>query len=254
MRKRKQHPSRPITIVVLGAAGGPGDALARFLAEPMRASLGQQIIIENVSGANGTIGTARVVRAAADGYTLSLGNWNSHMAASAFYPVQYDILKDLDPISLLTISRLWLVSKMGFRAKVRSPEESTRLVSSRDRCLTDGLNFLWVYSNEEGLVSGFKRWAPNGNPQRILCEIADPFDIDIVSEYEPEFWGYETTEEWDADWEAMAQKDEQDFLQRGGKVCPRGGPRHYTFPHLVAEDKLFELTTFMRVRWLCELA
>ena len=67
MRKRKQYPSRPITIVVLGAAGGPGDALARLVAEPMRASLGQQIIIENVTGANGTIGTARVVRAAADG-------------------------------------------------------------------------------------------------------------------------------------------------------------------------------------------
>jgi len=113
----QQYPSRPITIVVPGAAGGPGDALARLVAEPMRASLGQQIIIENVSGANGTIGTARVVRAAADGYTLSLGNWNSHMAASAFYPVQYDILKDLDPISLLTISRLWLVSKMGFPAR-----------------------------------------------------------------------------------------------------------------------------------------
>jgi tripartite-type tricarboxylate transporter receptor subunit TctC len=113
----QQYPSHPITVVVPGAAGGPGDTLARLVAEPMRASLGQQIIIENVSGANGTIGTARVVRAAADGYTLSLGNWNSHMAASAFYPVQYDILKDLDPISLLTISRLWLVSKMSFPAK-----------------------------------------------------------------------------------------------------------------------------------------
>jgi tripartite-type tricarboxylate transporter receptor subunit TctC len=113
----QQYPSHPITVVVPGAAGGPGDTLARLVAEPMRASLGQQIIIENVSGANGTIGTARVVRAAADGYTLSLGNWNSHMAASAFYPVQYDILKDLDPISLLTISRLWLVSKISFPAK-----------------------------------------------------------------------------------------------------------------------------------------
>jgi hypothetical protein len=77
------------------------------------------------------------------------------------------------------------------------------------RCLTDGVNFLWVYSNEKGLVSTFTRWAPNGNPQRILCAIADQFDVDIVSEYEPEFWGYETTEEWNADWEAMAQKDEQ---------------------------------------------
>jgi len=111
------YPSRPITIVVPGAAGGPGDALARLVSEPMRASLGQPMIIENVSGANGTLGTARVVRAAADGYTLSLGNWNSHMAASAFYPVQYDVLKDLEPISLLTISRLWLIGRIGFPAK-----------------------------------------------------------------------------------------------------------------------------------------
>ena len=94
------YPSRPITIVVPGPAGGPGDTLARLLAEPMRASLGQPIIIENVGGANGTIGTARVVRAVPDGYTLSLGNWNSHMAASAFYPVQYDVLKDLEPFQI----------------------------------------------------------------------------------------------------------------------------------------------------------
>src|SRR5262245_48605353 len=69
------YPSRPITIVVPAPAGGPGDTIARLLAEPMRASLGQPVIIENVGGANGTIGTARVARAGADGYTLILGNW-----------------------------------------------------------------------------------------------------------------------------------------------------------------------------------
>ena len=66
------YPSRPITIVVPAPAGGPGDTLARLLAEPMRASLGQPVIIENVGGANGTIGTARVARASPDGYTLIL--------------------------------------------------------------------------------------------------------------------------------------------------------------------------------------
>ena len=96
-------------------------------------------------------------------------------------------------------------------------EHHSKEATSGNRCLTDGVNFLWVYSNEEGLVSTFCRWAPNGNPQRILCEIADPFDIDIVFEYEPEFWGYETTEEWDADWEAMAQKDEQIFYNEVAK-------------------------------------
>src|ERR1700730_10031917 len=111
------YPSRPITIVVPAPAGGPGDTLAPLLAEPMRASLGQPVIIENVGGANGTIGTARVARAAPDGYTLILGNWNSQMAASAFYPVQYDVVKDFEPISLVSISRLWLVAKISFPAK-----------------------------------------------------------------------------------------------------------------------------------------
>jgi tripartite-type tricarboxylate transporter receptor subunit TctC len=69
MAHAQNYPSRPITIVVPAPAGGPGDTLARVLAEPMRASLGQPIIIENVGGANGTIGTARVARAAPDGHS-----------------------------------------------------------------------------------------------------------------------------------------------------------------------------------------
>ena len=111
------YPSRPITIVVPAPAGGPGDTLARLLAEPMRASLGQPVIIENVGGANGTIASARVARAGPDGYTLVLGNWNSQMAAGAFYPVQYDVVKDFEPISLVSISRLWLVGKIAFPPK-----------------------------------------------------------------------------------------------------------------------------------------
>jgi tripartite-type tricarboxylate transporter receptor subunit TctC len=71
MAHAQTYPSRPITIVVPAPAGGPGDTLARLLAEPIRASLGQPVIIENVGGANGTIGTARVARAAPDGYTHS---------------------------------------------------------------------------------------------------------------------------------------------------------------------------------------
>jgi tripartite-type tricarboxylate transporter receptor subunit TctC len=113
----QSYPSRPITIVVPGPPGGPGDTLARVLAEPMRATLGQPIIIESVAGANGTIGTARVARTGPDGHTLILGNWNSQMAASAFYPVQYDVLTDFEPISLVSISRLWLVAKIAFPPK-----------------------------------------------------------------------------------------------------------------------------------------
>ena len=110
----QNYPARPITLIIPGAAGGPGDLVARLLTERMRDSLGQPIVMENVAGANGTIATARVVRAAPDGYTLILGNWNSQVGASALYPVQYDTLTDLEPIALATISRLWLVGKAAF--------------------------------------------------------------------------------------------------------------------------------------------
>ena len=115
--QERSYPLRPITLVVPAPAGGPGDTIARLLSEPMRGLLGQPIIIENAGGANGTIGTTRVARAKPDGYTLLLGNWNSHMAASAFYPVQYDVVKDFEPISLTSISRLWLVGKSAFPPK-----------------------------------------------------------------------------------------------------------------------------------------
>src|SRR4051794_5906509 len=107
----QSYPSRPITLIIPGAAGGPGDMVGRVLIERMRTSLGQPLVMENVAGANGTIATARVARAPPDGYTLLLGNWNSQVGASAVYPVPYDVLADLEPIALATFSRLWLVGK-----------------------------------------------------------------------------------------------------------------------------------------------
>lgn len=95
------YPSRPISIVVPFPPGGQVDTLARILLEKMRTSLGQPIIIENIGGASGSIGTARVARAAPDGYTLSMGNWTSHVGGPAIFPVQFDILKDLEPVALL---------------------------------------------------------------------------------------------------------------------------------------------------------
>src|SRR5437899_1789310 len=79
------YPTRPINMVVPYAAGGPGDTIARVLAERMKAVLGQPIVIENVSGANGSIAVGRVARAAPDGYTLSLGVWNTHVSNGALY-------------------------------------------------------------------------------------------------------------------------------------------------------------------------
>jgi tripartite-type tricarboxylate transporter receptor subunit TctC len=112
----QNYPSRPITLIIPGAAGGPGDMVGRVLIERMKTSLGQPLVMENVAGANGTIATARAVRAAPDGYTLILGNWNSQVGASAVYPVPYDVLTDLEPIALATFSRLWLVGKAGLPA------------------------------------------------------------------------------------------------------------------------------------------
>src|SRR5712692_9586004 len=86
-------PSRPITVVVPFAAGGPTDSLARILVEAIRKSLGQAIIVENVTGAGGSIAINRVGRAVPDGYTLIVGNWSSHVGSPALYSVQYDVLK-----------------------------------------------------------------------------------------------------------------------------------------------------------------
>jgi tripartite-type tricarboxylate transporter receptor subunit TctC len=105
------YPSRPITIIVPFPAGGPVDTLARLLAEPMRVSLGQPLIIENVGGAGGTIAAARVARAAPDGYTIIIGNWTSFVGTPAVYPVQFDVLKDFEPVSLLAISQLMIVGR-----------------------------------------------------------------------------------------------------------------------------------------------
>jgi hypothetical protein len=92
-------------------------------------------------------------------------------------------------------------------------EHHSKEAMADEKCLTDGRNFLWVYGDEKGLVSTFARYRPNGAPQHILRAISDAFDVDIVSEYEPQFWGFETQEEWDA-WEhARATKAEEDFYK-----------------------------------------
>src|ERR1700722_15992762 len=96
------YPSHPVTIVVPLAAGGPLDTLARLLAEPMRAALGQPVIVENVTGAGGTVGTGRVARAAADGYTIGMGFLGTHVLNGALYALNYDVVKDFDPIALIS--------------------------------------------------------------------------------------------------------------------------------------------------------
>jgi hypothetical protein len=84
-------------------------------------------------------------------------------------------------------------------------------LAPNQKILTDGSNYLHVYSKEKGLVSSFSRYMPNGNPGYILTAISDEFDVDIVSEYEPQFWGFDTQEEWDAYTEEMSRKHEEEY-------------------------------------------
>src|SRR6201997_4293713 len=111
------YPSRPITIVVPFPAGGPTDALARVLAERMKGALGQSIIVENPTGAAGTIGTGRGARAAPDGYTVILGHWQTHVVNGAIYRLQYDVVKDFEPVSLVADCPVWIVARQALPAK-----------------------------------------------------------------------------------------------------------------------------------------
>ena len=110
------YPARPIAMIVPYSAGGPTDTLARILAEHMRTSLGQSIIIENVTGAGGTIGVGRVARAAPDGYTLGIGQVSTNGFNGAVYQLPYDLLKDLEPVALLTIAPMWIIGKSALPA------------------------------------------------------------------------------------------------------------------------------------------
>jgi tripartite-type tricarboxylate transporter receptor subunit TctC len=114
------YPSRSITFVVPSAAGGPADVLARTLAERMRAPLGRSIIVENVVGAGGSVGVRRVAYAAPDGYTVSVGNWSTHVVNGAIYALGYDLLNDLDPVVVLPSSPQLIVTKNALPAKSTS--------------------------------------------------------------------------------------------------------------------------------------
>jgi tripartite-type tricarboxylate transporter receptor subunit TctC len=107
----QNYPSRPITLVVPYSAGGPTDTIARIMAERMRASLGQTILVDNTTGAAGTLGVGRVARAAPDGYTIGIGHWGTHVVNPAIYPLQYDVIKDFEPVALIATNPQIIVAK-----------------------------------------------------------------------------------------------------------------------------------------------
>jgi tripartite-type tricarboxylate transporter receptor subunit TctC len=130
------YPSRTITVILPFAAGGPTDTIGRIVAERMRGSLGQPLIIENAPGAAGTVSIGRVVRAAPDGYTLSFGPSNSHVFAGAIQTLSFDVLKDLEPIALVATNPSVVVSKNAAPAK-----DLTELVA-------------WIKANQDKVSAG----------------------------------------------------------------------------------------------------
>jgi len=143
MAAAQDFPSRPITIVYPFAAGGPGDIIARVIAEPMRAALGQPVIVETMPGANGNIGAGRIARAEPNGSTLLLGTTSTHVLNGALYPLQHDVIKDFEPIALVADSPLIVVAR-----KTMPANDLKELVA-------------WLKANGDKASQGY---AGNGSP------------------------------------------------------------------------------------------
>jgi tripartite-type tricarboxylate transporter receptor subunit TctC len=144
------YPSRPITIIVPFTAGGPSDTLTRIVAERMRASLGQPVIVDNVGGAAGRIGTGRVARATPDGYTVGHGSAGTHMANGAVYSLNYDVLTDFEPVALLAATPQLIVGKRTIPAN-NLKELIAWLKQNPDRA-TQGTSGVGGYSHLAGVL------------------------------------------------------------------------------------------------------
>src|ERR1700684_3580553 len=116
--RAENFPSHPITLVVPFSAGGPTDAMARIMADRMKTALGQSLLIENVTGAGGSIGVGRVARATPDGYTVSIGHLGTHVANGAIYKLGYDLVTDFEPVVLLPSNPMLLVTTERVPAKL----------------------------------------------------------------------------------------------------------------------------------------
>jgi tripartite-type tricarboxylate transporter receptor subunit TctC len=117
LARAQGYPTHAVAMVVPFSAGGPTDTIARILAARMSSALGQTVVVENTTGAGGSIGVGRVARAAPDGYTLSIGNSGSHVTTGAIYRLPFDLLKDLEPVALVASNPQLIVSKNAAPAK-----------------------------------------------------------------------------------------------------------------------------------------
>jgi tripartite-type tricarboxylate transporter receptor subunit TctC len=175
------YPSRPITIIVPFAAGGPTDTLARILADRMRQTLGQAVLVEDVTGAGGTIGVARAVHAAPDGYTLSIGHLGTHVINGAIYPLTFDLVKDLDPVALIASNPMMIVSKTAIPAT--NLQELIKWIKANDGKVTagtagvgSGAHFSGVYFSQ--LIGAQLQYVPyRGTGPALLDLVAGQIDI-----------------------------------------------------------------------------
>jgi tripartite-type tricarboxylate transporter receptor subunit TctC len=141
------YPTRPITVIVPFAAGGPLDTLMRIVTDRMREFLGQSVVVENVTGAAGTIGVGRVARAAPDGYTLIAGIWSTHVVNGVVYKLSYDVLKDFAAVALLTDNAQVIVARKSMPAS-----DLSELIA-------------WLKANPDKALAGT---AGVGSPQHIF--------------------------------------------------------------------------------------
>ena len=175
------YPSHPITVIVPFSAGGPSDAMMRILAERMKNTLGEAILIENVTGAGGSIGVGRTVRSAPDGYTIGFGHLGTNVANGAIYKLGYDLVAGLEPVVLLPSNPMIIVSKNAVPAK--SLKELLAWLKSRPTPPTAGTAGAGSGSHIAGLyfenVSGIKlQYVPyRGTAPALNDLVAGQIDI-----------------------------------------------------------------------------
>jgi tripartite-type tricarboxylate transporter receptor subunit TctC len=175
------YPSKPINMIVPFAAGGPTDALARVLADRMRVTLGETVLVENVTGAGGTLGVTRAVKSASDGYTLSVGHLGTHVINGAMYPLPFDLINDLDPIALVASNPMMIVSKNDVPAK--NLKELIAWIKANDGKVTagtagvgSGAHFSGIFF--EQLIGTHLQFVPyRGTGPALLDLVAGQIDV-----------------------------------------------------------------------------
>ena len=156
------YPTRPITMVVPFSPGGPTDTIARIVSERMSRTLGQTVVVENRSGAGGSIGVGRVVHAAPDGYTLSIGHIGTHVINGAVYQLPYDLLTDLEPVAMIATNPQVIVSKNALPAR-----DLKELIA-------------WVRENQEKVSIGTGGAGTPGHVSSVLFQTVTGTKLQVV--------------------------------------------------------------------------